>query len=56
MIKQYSVTLEEETVKLAKEKVELTGQKLSPILGLLLDRWLEDPTIIEKKGDGELNG
>ena len=41
VIKNYSVTLEEEVVKKVKEKLQ-TGQKLSPIINEMLIQWLED--------------
>jgi len=37
-IKQYTVTLDEDIVKRAKEKLEV-GQKLSPIINDLLKKW-----------------
>jgi len=40
-IKTYSVTLEEETVNKAKDLLKL-GQKLSPVLNALLNKWVEE--------------
>jgi len=37
--RNYSITLEEEVVKKAKEKLKI-GQKLSPIIEELLRRWI----------------
>jgi len=39
-IKQYTVTLDEDVVEDAKEKLEV-GQKLSPILNDLLKKWIK---------------
>ena len=39
-IKTYSVTLEEETVNKAKRKLKV-GQKLSPVLNEILNKWIE---------------
>jgi len=40
-IKTYSVTLEEEIVNKAKEKLKI-GQKLSPVINDLLTKWVEE--------------
>jgi len=54
VIKNYSVTLNEENVIRAKEKIKDSGGKLSPILDLLLTEWLdgEEEKKLEVISDG----
>lgn len=44
-LKQFSVTLEEELVNRAKNKIENSGGKLSPVLNNLLKEWLGEKNI-----------
>lgn len=42
MIKNYSVSLEEEVVERAKVLFKSRGAKLSPLINELLEQWCED--------------
>lgn len=40
-IQRYNVTLEEETVNMAKKKLGYSGGRLSPVINNLLDIWIQ---------------
>jgi len=40
MIKRYTFTLEKEVVEKAKKLVKTSGRKLSPVINLLLKKWI----------------
>jgi len=55
VIKTFSVTLNDENVSKAKEIIKSSGGKLSPILDLLLEKWVKEQEKEEEVEDGNTN-
>ena len=48
-IKPFTVTLSKDTVKRAKAKLKRKGAKLSPVINVLLEKWIKEQEEAEEE-------